>query len=59
MNDIIDNELNTLINYYNDILSSLFEETDGGKIRGAKGKLVETLAKKLIKIIQLTHIIQY
>lgn len=51
MNDIIDNELNTLINYYNDILSSLFEETSGGKIRGAKGKLVETLAEKLIKIV--------
>lgn len=47
---LIDTEIEALITHYNTVLTSLFDETNGGKIRGKKGALVEYLAKQLVEL---------
>lgn len=47
---LIDTDIEELIAHYNTVLTSLFDESNGGKIRGKKGSLVEYLAKQLVEL---------
>ena len=47
---IIDSDLDAIINHYNNEMELMFAESEGGKIRGAKGRLVETLADMMVKL---------
>ena len=46
--ELIKTDLNNIISYYDTEIKKLYSETKGGTIRGAKGRLVESLAKKLV-----------
>lgn len=46
----LDQQLCAAISDYEDTVSGLFEVTAGGTLRSAKGKLVERLARRLVKI---------
>lgn len=48
---LINADIEALISHYNYVLTSLFDESNGGKIRGQKGALVEHLAKELVELV--------
>ena len=47
----IDGNINDLIADYDTTISGLFNEQNGGKIRGAKGRLVERLANSIVRLV--------